>query len=211
MRLLALDNQLKKIKNVQGYRDTNPITNADIDEVAKKYEDGNIQATAQSLAMWIAQKMYGKDVRDSLAFWTILNANFAELMRLDENEFKNLITKEQNKLEEKQDTIEQDFKTVQQGATKDDEVKVARNSNKFGQFKVLDDRLENIEDKTLDLLFGNNVTDDLKTLKLTGFSTSSKPAKYTKVSETKVNTDEFNNSLAIQPISKISLKKVSDI
>lgn len=51
----------------------------------------------------------------------------------------------QEKVEERQTKVENDFKNVIANATKDSEVIVARSSDYFGDFTVLDERLENIE------------------------------------------------------------------
>uniref|UniRef100_UPI00359C4D45 hypothetical protein n=1 Tax=Lactococcus garvieae TaxID=1363 RepID=UPI00359C4D45 len=53
--------------------------------------------------------------------------------------------KRQEEVEERQTKVEHDFKNVIANATKDSEVIVARSSDYFGDFTVLDERLENIE------------------------------------------------------------------
>jgi hypothetical protein len=116
-----------------------------VQKLVDKFNEGNIMDPANTLSNWLSQKIYGHDVRNSLAFWTIIMATVADLMRTDENTFKRLLGDRQYQVEQRQTNVEQDFKTVQQGATDDTEVKTARNSEKFGPFDVLDDRLENIE------------------------------------------------------------------
>lgn len=136
--------RLKEIKSVS-YQDAEHISDKDINKLVDSFNKGNVMEPANTLATWLAEKMYGKDVRQSLAFWTIMTATFADLMRTDETQFKQRIGDRQGQVEERQTSLEQDFKTVQQGATDDMEVKTARNSELFGVFDVLDDRFENLE------------------------------------------------------------------
>lgn len=136
--------KLQNIKNLS-YRDAEHISDKDISKLTADFNKGNIMDSANTLATWLAEKMYGKDVRQSLAFWTIMTATFTDLMRTDEAQFKQVVGDRQDQVEERQTSIEQDFKTVQQGATDDMEVKTARNSKLFGVFDVLDDRFENLE------------------------------------------------------------------
>lgn len=136
--------RLKEIKSVS-YQDAEHISDKDINKLVDSFNKGNVMEPANTLANWLAKKMYGKDVRQSLAFWTIMTATFADLMQTDEAQFKQRLGDRQDQVEERQSSVERDFKAVQQGATDDTEVKTARNSNSYGEFPVLDDRLENIE------------------------------------------------------------------
>lgn len=141
---LKLEDILKQ-KNESNYGDPEHISDDDIKELVDQFNAGSIMNPANTLATWLTEKIYGKDVRNSLAFWTIIMATVADLIRTDETTFKRLLGGRQDQVEARQTSIEEIFKTVQQGATSDTEVKVARMSEKFGSFDVLDDRLENIE------------------------------------------------------------------
>lgn len=141
---MKLEDKLKEV-NSSVYIDPKHITDEDVQQLVDQFNAGNIMQPANTLSDWLSQKLYGHDVRNSLAFWTVIMATIADLMRTDETTFKRLLGDRQDQVEGRQTSIEQDFKTVQQGATDDTEVKTARNSKKYGSFTVLDDRLENIE------------------------------------------------------------------
>ncbi|HJE96314.1 MAG TPA: hypothetical protein K8V00_01720 [Ligilactobacillus acidipiscis] len=141
---MKLEDKLKEV-NSSDYTDPKNITDEDVQQLVDQFNAGNIMQPANTLSDWLSKKLYGHDVRNSLAFWTIIMATIADLMRTDETTFKRLLGDRQDQVEGRQTTLEEVFKEVQQGATDDTEVKTARNSEKFGPFDVLDDRLENIE------------------------------------------------------------------
>lgn len=122
---LKLEDRLKQ-KNESNYGDPEHISDDDIKELVDQFNAGNIMQPANTLSDWLSQKIYGKDVRNSLAFWTVIMATIADLMRTDETTFKRLLGNRQNQVEDRQTNVEQDFKTVQQGATDDTEVKTAK-------------------------------------------------------------------------------------
>lgn len=141
---MKLEDRLKKV-NKSAYIDPEHINDEDLQQLVDQFNAGNIMQPANTLSDWLSQKMHGHDVRNSLAFWTVIMATIADLMRTDETTFKRLLGDRQDQVEGRQTSLEQDFKTVQQGATNDTETKAARNSDNYGAFPVLDDRLENIE------------------------------------------------------------------
>ncbi|WEV56124.1 hypothetical protein [Ligilactobacillus acidipiscis] len=141
---MNIQERLSQINN-EHYDDQSTITSDDISQLNDDYQSGEILAVADKVADWVRQKKYGKDVRGALAFWTVVLAKLTDTTRTNENQFELGIGNRQDQLEGRQTDIENQFKTVQQGATQDDEVKTARSSKVYGDFKVLDDRIENIE------------------------------------------------------------------
>lgn len=141
---MKLEDKLKEV-NSSVYIDPKHITDEDVQQLVDQFNAGNIMQPANTLSDWLSQKIYGHDVRNSLAFWTIIMATIADLMRTDETTFKRLLGDRQDQVEGRQTTLEEVFKEVQQGATDDTEVKAARISALFGNFSVVGDRLNNIE------------------------------------------------------------------
>lgn len=135
------------------YRDKTPITDEDIRKLTSNVSVGDVDRVAQTVAKWLREKMYGKDVRESLAQWALFTAKIAEYLinkedrfERDMNGFKIELTGRQGQVEERQTDLEQQFKSVVANVTKDSEVILARNSERYGQYITVDDRLEHIEE-----------------------------------------------------------------
>lgn len=134
------------------YRDKMPITEDDLKNLQRDISIGNIEKVAQTVAKWLREKMYGKDVRETLAQWAIYTSRIAQYLINDEQEFKQLMTDlkidllgRQTQVEGRQSDVEQQFAQVIANATVDSEVILARNSNRYGSYITLDDRLEHME------------------------------------------------------------------
>lgn len=134
------------------YRDNTPITAEDVESLSKVISVGNVDQVALQVAKWLREKMYGNDVREALAQWTIFTAKIAEYLVNDEAAFKldvlrtkNDLVARQTQVEGRQTDLENAFKSVISNATKDSEVILARSSTRYGDFKTVDDRIEYIE------------------------------------------------------------------
>ena len=143
--------------------DDTEISNAEIDRIKDFMKKGDIDGAASIVATFIVSKMYGRQVRKSLALWVFVTQYVVDLIRQDEENFKNAINKDiaafkqlvrdfgyrlqdrMVQLEYRQNDIEDQFKHNVGQLTADNEVVLARNSSRFGNFHVLDDRLEHIE------------------------------------------------------------------
>lgn len=128
------------------YEDSTPIPEQ------QEYTPSNIQPIAIELAKFIRTKMYGVDVRESLARWIEIVLAVQTYINEDETAFKIELQNKQEGVEARQTEVEQtmsdvldQFKAVIANATKDSEVILARGSSHFGNFTVLDDRLEYME------------------------------------------------------------------
>lgn len=134
------------------YRDNTPITAEDVESLSKVISVGNVDQVALQVAKWLREKMYGNDVREALAQWTIFTAKIAEYLFNDEAAFKlevlrtknDLVTR-QTQVESRQTDLENAFKSVISNATKDSEVILARSSSRYGAYLTLDDRIEYLE------------------------------------------------------------------
>lgn len=134
------------------YRDNTPITAEDVESLSKVISVGNVDQVALQVAKWLREKMYGNDVREALAQWTIFTAKISEYLFNDEAAFKlevlrtknDLVTR-QTQVEGRQTDLENAFKSVIANATKDSEVILARNSSRYGAYLTLDDRIEYLE------------------------------------------------------------------
>ena len=134
------------------YRDNTPITAEDVESLSKIISVGNVDQVALQVAKWLREKMYGNDVREALAQWTIFTAKIAEYLVNDEAAFKldvlrtknDLVTR-QTQVEGRQTDLENAFKSVIANATKDSEVILARSSSRYGAYLTLDDRIEYLE------------------------------------------------------------------
>lgn len=134
------------------YRDNTPITAEDVESLSKVISVGNVDQVALQVAKWLREKMYGDDVREALAQWTIFTAKIAEYLFNDEAAFKlevlrtknDLVTR-QTQVEGRQTDLENAFKSVIANATKDSEVILARSSSRYGAYLTLDDRIEYLE------------------------------------------------------------------
>ncbi|WP_125767364.1 hypothetical protein [Lapidilactobacillus wuchangensis] len=118
----------------------------------QQYDPDNVKPLAQQLAAFLRTKMYGKDVRETLARWIEINLAALEFLRDDQQTFKvdltgkqTAVTNRQTEVEKRQTNLEGRFTNVIANATKDSEVIDARSSAIYGSFGVLDQRLENIE------------------------------------------------------------------
>ena len=134
------------------YRDNTPITAEDIESLSKVISVGNVDQVALQVAKWLREKMYGNDVREALAQWTIFTAKIAEYLVNDEAAFKldvlrtkNDLVARQTQVESRQTDLENAFKSVISNATKDSEVILARSSSRYGAYLTLDDRIEYLE------------------------------------------------------------------
>jgi len=128
------------------YEDSTPIPKQ------QEYTPDNIQPIAIELAKFIRTKMYGTDVRESLARWIEIMLAVQTYINDDETAFKVDIQNKQDGVEDRQTQVEgtmsdvvDQFKAVISNVTKDSEVALARDSVRFGDYTVLDDRLEYIE------------------------------------------------------------------
>lgn len=135
-----------EVKGQTEYRDPNPIP------AKQDYTADNVDILAQQIAKFIREKMYGADVRESLARWVEVNLSLLEYFRDDQRAFKvditgkqNDVTQRQSDVEERQSDLEDKFVDVLANATVDSELINARDSNAYGKFPILDGRLENIE------------------------------------------------------------------
>ena len=134
------------------YRDNTPITAEDVESLSKIISVGNVDQVALQVAKWLREKMYGNDVREALAQWTIFTAKITEYLFNDEAAFKlevlrtknDLVTR-QTQVEGRQTDLENAFKSVIANATKDSEVILARSSSRYGAYLTLDDRIEYLE------------------------------------------------------------------
>lgn len=134
------------------YRDNTPITAEDVESLSKVISVGNVDQVALQVAKWLREKMYGNDVREALAQWTIFTAKIAEYLVNDEAAFKlevlrtkNDLVARQTQVESRQTDLENAFKLVIANATKDSEVILARSSSRYGAYLTLDDRIEYLE------------------------------------------------------------------
>ena len=134
------------------YRDNTPITQEDLKNLQRDISVGDVEKVAQTVATWLREKMYGKDVRETLAQWAIYTARIAQYLINDEQEFKRVmndlkleLVNRQGQVERRQTDLENQFLQVIENATVDSEVILARNSNRYGSYITLDNRLEHIE------------------------------------------------------------------
>lgn len=134
------------------YRDNTPITQEDLKKLQRDISVGDVEKVAQTVATWLREKMYGKDVRETLAQWAIYTARIAQYLINDEQEFKRVMNdlkleliNRQGQVEGRQTDLENQFLQVIANATVDSEVILARNSNRYGSYITLDNRLEHIE------------------------------------------------------------------
>lgn len=137
---------MAEVKGEAEYRDPEHVPEK------QQYDPDNVKPLAQQLAAFLRTKMYGKDVRETLARWIEINLAALELLRDDQQAFKvditgkqNDVTQRQSDVEKRQTSVESQFVSVLANATQDSEVINARDSNIYGPFGVLDLRLENIE------------------------------------------------------------------
>ena len=135
----------------QTYYDTKPtgennttvnyIDPKDVPEIDDEIKNGVVGNVEQGIASWIRNEMGRKHVREALArsveYFSVL-FNKLEVI-IDSN------TAKQNNVEQRQSKLERDFITRISNATVNSEVINARQSDTYGQFNILDLRVENIE------------------------------------------------------------------
>ncbi|KRM79413.1 hypothetical protein FC84_GL001589 [Lapidilactobacillus dextrinicus DSM 20335] len=112
----------------------------------------DLQSKAETNADQLAHKMFGAQVRKTLAQWIQLGGYLYSqgLITLQQfqtalNSFEDIMEERQVDVEKRQTDIEEQFKAVIANATVDSELINARDSNIYGKFPTLDGRLENIE------------------------------------------------------------------
>lgn len=137
---------MAEVKGETEYRDPEHVPEK------QEYDPENVKPLAQQLAAFLRTKMYGKDVRETLARWIEINLAALEFLRDDQQTFKvdltgkqTAVTNRQGDVEKRQTSLEKQFLDVIANATTNSEVINARDSNIYGPFGVLDLRLENIE------------------------------------------------------------------
>lgn len=144
--LLGWINDKKTFSVKVDYRDETPTPDLTI------RSSSDIISKAQENANQLANKMYGKDVRKTLAQWILLGGYMHSqgLITLEQyqaalNSFEDIMEDRQVDVEKRQTTVEDRFKEVIANATVDSELINARSSTIYGNFPTLDGRLENIE------------------------------------------------------------------
>lgn len=144
--LLGWTNDQKTFSVKVDYRDETPTPDLTIRSSA------DILNKAQENANQLANKMYGKAVRKSLAQWVLLGGYMYNqgVITLEQfqgalNSFEDVMKDRQVGVEKRQTNVEDMFKDVIANATVDSEVINARNSTIYGKFPTLDARLESIE------------------------------------------------------------------
>lgn len=115
----------------------------------------NIKQLAAQDADAIRHKMYGVDVRESLARWVEYMLALWQAMDTDEQGVKSntaiQLASDMARIqdvEKRQTDAETAAQQVVANATKDSEVILARDSSLYGKFTTLDDRLEHMESMT---------------------------------------------------------------
>lgn len=119
------------------YTDGSHIPNKN--DISNEIGQGMQSANAKKIATWIRTKRYGVDVREALALWVEwIDTKFNDLI----SQF-NAVKDRQDKVEQRQTTVENDFQKVVSNATVDSEVILAR-SNEALKYNAtsLDDLLE---------------------------------------------------------------------
>lgn len=113
----------------------------DVEEIEEAIKFGVVDEMTQKFALWIRTKMWRRHVRETIArMFEYSNVLYNKIKGIAEQ-----TEKRQGQVEQRQTTLENEFKEVVANATEDSEVIQARTSESYGQFKVLNDRLENIE------------------------------------------------------------------
>lgn len=134
------------------YSDDTALDQSQIDDLLERLDRGAIDECANIVANWLLTKMYGADVRASLAQWALITAKISQKImlenanfKLDMQQFRMQLNQRQEQLEDRQDDIEDQFRSVIANATADSEVILARDSTRYGNFETLDARLEHAE------------------------------------------------------------------
>lgn len=175
------------------YRDSSHIT------IDNPVNQDHVSAANQLLAKWLREKMYGVDVREAIA-------RAVEQMSSDVYDDQQVATD----LETLIDRLTAEWSNTISGITQDAELKNARIDVHGLVYETLKKRLDTEQLNNVTHLMSFTVN-DLRTLRLNGFTKASQPLKY--LNQTQVN-DAFNphsQGLMIQSISQIKIKKVSDV
>lgn len=112
-----------------------------LDKLEEEIQTGVIDQLFQKYALWVRTKMFRTQVRETIA-------RMGEYTSVIFNKLKDICEhteKRQSEVEKRQTSLEERYKDVLANATADSEVIDARDSETYGKFSVLDDRLENIE------------------------------------------------------------------
>lgn len=144
--LLGWINDKKTFTAKVEYHDATPTPDLKIQSSSDLINKAKVNADQ------LSNKMYGKDVRKSLAQWILLGGYMYNqgIITLEQfqaalNSFEDVMEDRQVDVEKRQSDVEDQFKAVIANATVDSEVINARDSNIYGKFPTLDGRLENIE------------------------------------------------------------------
>lgn len=137
------------------YEDATPIPDATVPTAA------NVDQLAILVARWLRTKMYGADVRESLARWVEITTAVMKLYDDDIETHKNTVSKQVADVTARQTDVEQRQTTTEQAVTDAAkemtdaaaagsdgyaaEVIAARDSELYGSFATLDARLEALE------------------------------------------------------------------
>lgn len=114
----------------------------DVDEIEEAIRTGVIDELTQKFALWVRTKMWRRHVREALARM----AEYTNVLYHRIKDIADNTQKRQEAVEQRQTNLEGQMKDVIANATTDSEVINARDSEVYGKFPVLDDRLENIEE-----------------------------------------------------------------
>lgn len=138
--------------------------------VPGKWEDvteDNLESQALQLETFIREKMFGEDVRESLARWIEVTALIMKLIKIREQQFTDKVTDEMesgekriSEVEDRQNEVEETMKKMLGSLTQDHEVINARFSEKYGDFTIIGDRFGNIE-----TILANNISENVPTVK----------------------------------------------
>lgn len=113
-----------------------------VPEIDKEISEGVKDPISTKLATWIRQKVYGKDVRETMARFILwMSVLYNRILSIS-----NKLTIRQDQLEKDLQKMEQEFDDVTANATEDMEVIRARSSLKTGiTYKTLGNRLDAME------------------------------------------------------------------
>ncbi|GEN48960.1 hypothetical protein [Ligilactobacillus pobuzihii] len=186
---------MAKMAKKVNYRDPTHIVEAD------DVDESKLPESAKKLATWIREKMYGVDVRETIA--RIIEQVFAGYF--DDQK----VAQELQKLA---DRLSDEWKDTIAGDTDIDELKNARIDINGKVYKTLKERLDAMQKEMYHLIYAADVANkDARNLRLNGFTTSSLPLKYEVQKTVSGGGDSWELPLIIQPVSKISYVKVSEI
>lgn len=177
------------------YRDPTHIVEAD------EVDESKLPESAKKLATWIREKMYGVDVRETIA-------------RIIEQVFSGYFDDQKvaQELQKLTDKLTDEWKNTVAGSTDIDELKNARIDLNGIVYKTLKERLDAMQKEMYHLVYATDVADkNVRNLQISGFTTSSTPLKYKVQNNTAANNNGWESPLIIQPVSKISYVKVSEV